>query len=88
MNLPLRFIVLIMLALIVLLAVFLGIINPIQLGVESASNTTQQNSACSNWSLDDCSATSKYLKDVEIAFNCISYEDCRRQCSNIGYCLV
>lgn len=86
MELPIRFLVLLMLAVIALLAIF-TIINPIQSGSLTAQQMAERNSACSNWSMHDCRATSEYLQDVERVFGC-SGEECKKKCSDIGYCLT
>lgn len=82
-----RFLVLIMLMVIALIAVFV-ILNPIQSGSLTAQQMAERNSACSNWSLDDCRETSEYLQNVTTAFGCSGAKDCKNKCTAMSYCLI
>ncbi len=87
MELPIRFLVLLLLMVIALLAI-LTLLNPIQSGSSTIQQTAERNSACSNWSMDDCEPSSKYLENVAKVFGCFGAEDCKNKCSNIKYCLT
>lgn len=87
MELPMRFLVLLMLMVLALLAIFV-LMNPIRSGSETAQQIAERNSACSNWSLYDCRETSEYLQSVKEAFGCQSFEECRKKCESIKYCLI
>jgi len=82
-----RFMILIILGLIVLLAIFLGIVNPINKSIDTTQDTAEQHSSCSNWSVDECKTSSKYFQNVKNALNCLDEKSCRKKCSNMGYCL-
>lgn len=87
MELPMRFLVLLMLMVIALIAVF-AILNPIQAGSLSTQQMAERNSVCSNWSMDDCKPTSSYLQDVERVFGCSGADACKTKCSSMKYCLI
>lgn len=86
MELPMRFLVLLMLMVLALIAAF-AILNPIQSGSLSARQMAERNSACSNWSLDDCKPASDYLQNVERIFGCSGADECMAKCSGMKYCL-
>jgi len=87
MELPMRFLVLLMLMVLALIAAF-AILNPIQSGSLSAQQLAERNSACSNWSMDDCKPTSGYLQGVKNIFGCSGADECKAKCSSMKYCLT
>jgi len=87
MELPMRFLVLLMLMVLALIAAF-AILNPIQSGSLSVQQMAERNSACSNWSMDDCNPASDYLQDVEKIFGCSGADECKAKCSGMKYCLT
>ncbi len=87
MELPMRFLVLLMLMVLALIAAF-AILNPIQSGSLSVQQMAERNSACSNWSIDDCKPASGYLQDVEKILGCSGADDCKAKCSSMKYCLA
>lgn len=87
MELPISFLVLIFLAVLVVIGA-LALLNPIQSGSLTAQQMAERNSACSNWSMNDCGPTSGYLQEVEKAFGCSGADECKKKCSSLKYCLV
>lgn len=88
MELPIRYLVLILLMVIALLAV-LTLLNPIQSSSLTAQQMQERNIACSNWSMKDCKPTAeKELQEVEMIFGCSGAEDCKKKCSSIKFCLI
>lgn len=87
MELPLRFLVLILLIVIAVIAMFM-VLNPIQSGSVSAQQAAERGTACSNWSMDSCSSSSGYLQGVKKAFGCAGADECKQKCLAMRYCLT
>ena len=85
MELPMRFMILLMLALIVLVAILIGVIGPLNSGVEDSENIADRTVACNKWNVKMCSDSS-LTDEIKNAVGCSGPEECRKICGNLGFC--
>ncbi|MFZ3077601.1 MAG: hypothetical protein WA139_04050 [Candidatus Aenigmatarchaeota archaeon] len=88
MELPINTLVIIAIAVIVLLAIVVGIILPARSGGEAISKNNDFTLVCNSWAASGCGE--KYFYDnedkVRAAASCASLSDCQCKCEKAGFC--
>ncbi len=85
MELSARFLVLILIALIVFVALLIGIINPINNNVKDTGSLADRTAACSKWNIDGCK-DSKLTNSIMEKIGCSNADNCRKICRRSGFC--
>ncbi len=88
MELPVNTLIILAIGIIVLLAVFVGIILPSRSGGDEASKRTDFTLLCNKWAIDDCGegfygSNEESIKKVA---DCSDFSSCRSKCERAGLC--
>lgn len=88
MELPLSVLVILILGIIVVIAIFAGIILPSSSGLNAASNSAEFTVTCNEWGAQKCSKDyfSGNQEKIEKAARCQGYDACKAKCSASGLC--